>query len=96
LAQIALGCAAILEARYDEAASIYAKAVQADPGFSYVYVGYAMALGLAGRVEEARPVVRQSLELEPGYRAGNIRQFGVIPTLADKFLEGARLVGLPE
>jgi adenylate cyclase len=96
LAQIALGCAAILEARYDEAASIYAKAVQANPGFSYVYVGYAVALGLAGRVEEARPVVRQSLELEPGYRAGTIRQFGVIPTLADKFLEGARLVGLPE
>jgi len=96
LGQIALGCAAILEARYDEAASSYAKAVQASPGFSVVYSGHAVALALAGRSEEAGPVVRQLLELEPGFRAGMIRQFGVIPALAEKYLEGARLAGLPE
>jgi adenylate cyclase len=96
LGQIALGAAALLESRYDEAASSFAKAVQASPGFSYVYACHAYALALAGRGEEARPVVRRLLELEPGYRAGVIRQFGMIPALAEKFLEGARLAGLPE
>ena len=96
LGHIALGAAALLEARYDEAPSNYARAVQASPGLSYVHAAHAVALALAGRGEEARPVVRQVLELEPGFRAGMIRQLGVIPSLADKWLEGARLVGLPE
>ena len=96
LGHIAIGAAAILEARYDEAPLSYAKAVQASPGLSYVYAGHAIALALAGRCEEARPIVRQLLELEPGFRAGIVRQLGVIPSLADKWVEGARLLGLPE
>jgi adenylate cyclase len=94
--QLTLGAAALFETRYDEAVPFYAKAVQANPGFSTLYAGHAIALALAGRGEEARPVVRQLLELEPGFRAGMIRQFGLIPSLAEKWLEGARLAGLPE
>ena len=49
----ALGHVAFQEAHYDEAASCYAKAVQANPRFSLYYFLQAVALALAGRVEEA-------------------------------------------
>jgi tetratricopeptide (TPR) repeat protein len=59
VAHIALGDVAVVEGRYDEAASQYAKAVQANPRFSVAYFCQAIALALAGRVEEAGPIVRQ-------------------------------------
>src|SRR5271168_3906519 len=55
----ALGHVAFQEARYDEAASHYAKAVQANTRFSLLYFVQAAAMALAGRVEEARPIVGQ-------------------------------------
>ena len=55
---------AVYEARYDEAVSHYAKAVQANPRFSWLHFCQAVALALAGRVEEAGPIVRQLLELQ--------------------------------
>ena len=83
-------------ARYDEAASHYAKAVQVKPQFSSLYFLQAAALALAGRVEEARPIVRQLLELEPGFRSSAIFKRRRYSALADKFKEGARILGLPE
>jgi tetratricopeptide (TPR) repeat protein len=50
---------------YDEAAACFAKAVQTNPRFSLYYFLQATALALAGRVEEARPIAGQLLELEP-------------------------------
>jgi TolB-like protein/Tfp pilus assembly protein PilF len=93
----ALGHVAFQEARYDEAASCYAKAVQANPRFSLYYFVQAIALALAGRVEEARPIVGQGLELNPGARISEVLEYALPhPALADKFIEGARLLGLPE
>jgi TolB-like protein/class 3 adenylate cyclase/Flp pilus assembly protein TadD len=92
----ALGAAAIQEARYGEAVSHYAKAVQANPRFSTLYFFHAAALALAGRVEEARPVVRGLLELEPSFRTRLIFEVGYAQVIADRFAEGARLLGLPE
>jgi adenylate cyclase len=92
----ALGAAAIQEARYDEAAAHYAKAVQANPRLSVLYLFHAASLALAGRVEEARPVVRRLLELEPNFRSRMLFEVGYGRTTAEKFLEGARLLGLPE
>jgi adenylate cyclase len=95
-AYYALGLAAIQEARYDEATSHMAKAVQANPHFSVLYFVQAVALALAGRVEEARPVVHKGLELEPGFRIGVAKQTGIAPAIVDKLAEGGRLLGLPE
>jgi tetratricopeptide (TPR) repeat protein len=53
----ALGHVAFHEARYDEAASHYARAVQANPRFRLYYFLQAAALALARRAEEARPIV---------------------------------------
>ena len=93
---LALGMAAVQEGRFDEAASCLAKAVQANPRFSWLYAWQAVALALAGRVEEARPIVVQLRELQPGFQSSVIFEYGTVPALADKFIEGARLLGLPE
>jgi adenylate cyclase len=92
----ALGAAAVEEARYDEAASHFAKAVQSNPRFSTLYFFQATSLALAGRQEEARPIVRRLLELEPGFRLRLIFEVGLTRTVADRFVEGGRLLGLPE
>jgi adenylate cyclase len=96
VAHVALGFAALQEARYDEAALSYAKAAQANPRFSSLYFNQAVALALAGRIEEARPIVQLGLELEPGARSTAIYDYGVTRAIADKWIEGARLLGLPE
>jgi tetratricopeptide (TPR) repeat protein len=93
----ALGHVAFQEARYDEAASCYAMAVQASPRFSLYYFLHAAALALAGRIEEARPIVGQLLELNPGLRISEVLEYAMFHrALADKFMEAARLLDLPE
>ena len=96
VAHTALGHVAVVEGHYDEAASHYAKAVQANPRFSVAYFCQAIALALAGHVEEAGPIVRQLLELSPGFRSSKVFDYSVIGTFAAKVIEGARLLGLPE
>ena len=95
-AHMALGEAALLEARYDDAASCFARAAQANTNFSTAYFCQAIALALAGRVEEAEPLVRRGLELEPGFRIRMFFELGLAPALAERLAEGSRLLGLPE
>jgi tetratricopeptide (TPR) repeat protein len=96
LAHIALGHVALLEGHYDEAASRYAKAVLASPHFSVGYFCQAIALALAGRVEEAGPIVRQLLELSPNFRSSKFFDYTVVGPFVARIIEGARLLGLPE
>ena len=96
-AHLALGHVAILEARYEDAASLYASAVQANPRFSTLYFIRAAALALAGRAEEARPIAEQGLELEPDVRVSELFDHCLFHRgLMSKLMEGARLLGLPE
>ncbi len=92
----ALGLAAIQEARYDEAASNFANAVQANTRFSTLYFFQAVALALGGRMEDAKRIVRRALELEPGFRNRFFLDIGLVPAIADKLVEGAHLLGLPD
>jgi adenylate cyclase len=92
----ALGAAAIQEGQYEEAASHFAKAVQANSRMSTLHFFHAASLALAGRVDEARPVVRRLLELEPGFRYRMVFAIGMVRAAAEKFAEGARILGLPE
>ena len=96
VAHMALGHVAVYEAHYDEAVSHYAKAVQANPRHIWLYFCQAVALALAGRVEEAGPIVRQLLELNPGFRSTSVFDYSVVGTFATRIKEGARLLGLPE
>jgi adenylate cyclase len=96
-AHATLAIAAVHEGRYDEAASFFAKAVQNNPRFSFPYFLQAIALALAGRVEEARPMVEKGLELEPGVRITEVLERVIhYRPLTERFLQGARLLGLPE
>ena len=94
-AYFALGVAALQEARYDEGASFFATALQANSRFSLLYFFQAIALALAGRMEDAKPIVQRGLELEPGFRVQVAAEIGFAPVIADKFAEGGRLLGLP-
>jgi adenylate cyclase len=96
IAHMALGHVAVYEAHYDEAVSHYAKAVQANPRHSWLYFCHAVALALAGRVEDAGPTVRILLELNPDFRSTRVFDYSVVGTFAARIKEGARLLGLPE
>ena len=96
MAYSALGAAAVQEAHYDEAASHFAKAVQANPRFSTLYFFQVASLALAGRKEEARSIVQRLMELEPGFRLRLVFEVGMVRAVADRFAEGARILGLPE
>ena len=93
-AHFTLGIVAFREARYDEAASYFAKAVQDRSGPMF-HRWQAVALALAGRVEEARPIVRRALG-QPGWQTRFFAEFGIAQAIVDKYAEGARLLELPE
>ncbi len=94
VAHFAFAIAAVKEARYDEAASHFARAVQLNSSFTSPRFLQAMTLALAGSMEEARRVVRGALELQPGFRTRSVFEIGLLPEFADKLAEGARLLGL--
>ena len=93
---LALGMAAVQVGRHEEAAAHFGKAVQANSTFTSLYFLQASALALAGRVEEARPIVRRGLDLEPGWRIRVWSSVGIAEAIADRLAEGGRLLGLPE
>ena len=70
--------------------------MQANPRFSTLYFFQVSSLALAGRKEEARSIVQRLLELEPGFRLRVVFEVGMVRAVADRFAEGARILGLPE
>jgi adenylate cyclase len=56
----------------------------------------AASLPLAGRLEEAQPIVQRLLDLEPGFRLRLIFEVGVARAVTDRLAEGGRMLGLPE
>jgi TolB-like protein len=95
-AHMALAEGALQEDRYEDSAVCFGKAAQASSNFSTAYIYQAIALALAGRVEEAHPILRRGLELEPGFRARLFSVHGMAPALAERLVQGSRLLGLPE
>ena len=96
LAYSGLGAAAVQEAQYDEAASHFANAAQANPRFSSLFFFHAASLALAGHKEEALPIAQRLLELEPGFRLCVVYELGMVPAVADRLAKGARILELPE
>ena len=96
VAYLAMGLSAVQQARYEEAALQFAKGSHANPGHTSQYFFRAIALALAGRIEEARPIVRRGQELEPSWRFRFFFEIGLVRSIADKLAEGARRLGLPE
>jgi hypothetical protein len=63
---------------------------------AWLYFAQASAIALAGRIADAKLLVERGLELEPTFRAGVVYAAGMAPMVADRLVEGARLLGLPE
>ena len=61
-----------------------------------IVIGQALALALAGRIEDATTVCARGLKLEPNASIRTIRELGYIPALEEKMIRGARRLGLPE
>jgi adenylate cyclase len=95
-AHMARGVAAWSETRFDEAASHFAKMVQANPSLSSTHFLLAIALVLAGRLEEAGPPLRSGLELEPEFRFRSLMPPGTPQTAKDRISKAARQLGLLE
>ena len=62
-----LGYAHLLLGRAAESIGFYEKARASNPRLYYVHLYLAAALGLAGRLEEARQALAESLRLKPDY-----------------------------
>jgi adenylate cyclase len=96
VAHLALTFAAIQEERYDDAAAHGAKLAQVSPNLGSHVMTYAVALALAGRMEEARLVSTRALEIEPSSSISTSRSVGLGPGVAEKFERGLRTLGLAE
>ena len=57
----------------------FAAAGRVNTNFSTAYLFQAIAMALAGRPDEAKPVVRRGLELEPGFRIRLFFEHGIAP-----------------
>jgi adenylate cyclase len=95
-AHLAVGIGAIRAEDYEEAVSRFAKGSQINPRHSLFYFFHAIALALAGRAELAKTSVERGLALEPGFRIRIFSRFGMASPIAEKFAQGARVLGLPE
>ena len=96
VAQLALGVAALQEEHHNDTATWWAKCAEANPKFGMIVIGQALALALAGRIEDATTVCARGLKLEPNASIRTIRELGYIPALEEKMIRGARMLGLPE
>jgi adenylate cyclase len=92
-ADFSLGLVAFHEARYDMAASCFARAA---PGRSNFLYYQAVALALAGRMEEAGTIAKRAMEERPSLPLHAFVQIGMIREITDKIAAGWRLLGLPE
>ena len=94
-----LGWVRLRAGRYDEAASFFTQAVQANPRFSALYADLAASLARAGRIDESKLIARRLLELEPGFRIQPVVAIlggFANPEDVNEFAAGLRQAGLPE
>ena len=92
----AYGFKALHGGHYGEAATSFAKAAQVTGGATHTYLAQAVALALAGCVNEGRALVKQHLDGAPGVYVRMFSQTGMTRRLVDKLAEGARLLESPE
>jgi adenylate cyclase len=95
-AYFSLGIAALRGGKYDQAAASFDRGGQINARHSLFPFFRAIALALAGRQGEAAPLIQLGFELEPHFRLRIFSEFGMARPMAEKFVEGGRLLGLPE
>ena len=86
----------IHEDRYDDAAALFGKAAQANPGHGMFLLAQTSSLALAGRLDEARPIWAEGLKLEPEFQVRTLLEVGLIPSIFNKLARGHRMLGVRE
>jgi adenylate cyclase len=93
-ANMALGDVAMREERYDDATACFAPSAGKNPAYSTAHFFRGMAAALAGRIDDAGPMVRRGLALETEFRARIVFEVVMTPAMTGRFVEGARRLGL--
>ena len=93
---MALGEAALAEERFDDADACFGRVIHRSPNFSTGYFFQGLSLALGGHVAEAGQSIRRGLVLESGFSARIVHETWFAPVIGEKFLAGARILGLPE
>jgi tetratricopeptide (TPR) repeat protein len=83
--------------RHEEASGHFAKALQLNPRFAYLYIVQTTALALAGRDDEAKATAKRLLEVQAGFQSGPFLGFAAFanPELVAALTTGLRAAGLP-
>jgi adenylate cyclase len=95
-AHLGLGIAAVQQDRYDDACEFFAQGVQAISSLASMRFLHALALALAGRMDEAMSVFNRVREDEPKIGMRLALEIGLAPPILDKLAKGARMLGLRE
>jgi DNA-binding SARP family transcriptional activator/TolB-like protein len=88
----------MIEGEYEQVVSVGRRVIKANPEFTAAYKPVIAALGLLGRIDEAKPHLERLLALEPNFTIAHFRE--VYPLRndndRDRYCEGLRLAGVPE
>jgi adenylate cyclase len=94
---MAIAIAHFVARRFEESAAAASRAIQANPRFSPPYWMRAAALASLGRIDEAKAVARQVLEVQPRFTIGSITSAPFANReILDALGNALRRVGLPE
>jgi DNA-binding SARP family transcriptional activator len=88
----------MIEGDYEQVITFGTRVIKANPEFTAGYKPVIAALGLLGRIDEARPYLETLVKLEPNFTVAHFRE--VYPLRNDndreRYMEGLRLAGVPE
>jgi adenylate cyclase len=94
---MAIAIAHFVARRFEESAAAASRAIQANPRFSPPYWMRAAALANLGRIDEAKAVARQVLEVQPRFTIGSITSAPFANReILDALGNALHRVGLPE
>jgi adenylate cyclase len=94
-AHLALGIAAVMEDRFEDAVGHYRRLLLVNAKQSTLYFNAAVALVLAGKLDEGRLMAQRGLEIEPRFGPRVFSEL-TAPAVANKFIDGWNLLGLKE
>jgi DNA-binding SARP family transcriptional activator/TolB-like protein len=88
----------MIEGDYEQVIAFGTRVIKANPDFTAGYKPVIAALGLLGRIEEAKPYLETLLKLEPNFTIAHFREVYPLRNENDRerYAEGLRLAGVPE
>jgi DNA-binding SARP family transcriptional activator len=88
----------MIEGDYEQVIAFGTRVIKANPDFTAGYKPVIAALGLLGRIDEAKPYLETLLKLEPNFTIAHFREVYPLRNENDRerYAEGLRLAGVAE